>query len=37
MNNSRENAAWEQMERNTLVQVGSEIFETLEKTLSHFM
>jgi hypothetical protein len=29
--------AWEQMERNTLVQVGTEIFQTPEKTLSHFM
>jgi len=30
MNKSTENAAWNQMERNT-VQVGREIFETSEK------
>lgn len=31
MNKSTENAAWNQMDGNTLVQVGTEIFETLEK------
>jgi len=31
MNKSTENAAWNQMDGNTLVQVGTEIFEILEK------
>jgi len=31
MNKSTENDAWNHMDRNTLVQGGTEIFETLEK------